>query len=67
MKHGTVIINTIIADDGFWLTNGQGIYSKEEILLGKNDSALNWHEITDEEYQQNLTEGEKRSIQNETR
>lgn len=59
MKHDTVTINKIIADDGFWLTNGQGIYSKE-IFLGKNDSVLNWHEIPESEYKQILAEQEEK-------
>ena len=46
MKHDTVVINKITADEGFWLTNGQGVYSKE-VYLGKNDSPLNWYEIPD--------------------
>lgn len=50
MKHDTVIINKITADEGFWLTNGQGVYSKE-VYLGKNDSADNWHEISEAEYE----------------
>ena len=55
MKHDTVIINKITADEGFWLTNGQGVYSKE-IYLGKNDSAINWYEITDYEYERIMKE-----------
>lgn len=57
MKHDTVIINKIIADEGMWLTNGKGVYSKE-VYLGKNDSAENWHEITEKEYQEALKEQE---------
>ena len=58
MVHDTVIINKITADDGFWLTNGQGVYSKE-IYLGKNDKAENWYEITDAEYQEILKKEEE--------
>lgn len=59
MKHDTIIINKIVADEGFVLTNGQGVYSKE-IYLGKNDSALNWYEITEYEYEQILKEEEEK-------
>lgn len=55
MIHDTVIINKITADEGFWLTNGQGVYSKE-VYLGVNDSPLNWHEITEAEYQAAMAE-----------
>ena len=58
MKHDTVIINKITADEGFVLTNGQGVYSKE-IYLGKNDKPENWYEITDYEYNQILAEQER--------
>ena len=57
MKHDTVIINKITADEGFYLTNGQGVFSKE-VYLGKNDKAENWHEITEDEYQEILKEQE---------
>lgn len=59
MKHDTVIINKITADEGFVLTNGQGVYSKE-IYLGKNDSPINWWEITEYEYEQILKEEEEK-------
>ena len=58
MKHDTVIINKITADEGKWLTNGQGVYSKE-VYLGKNDSVVNWYEITDYEYETIVKEQEK--------
>ena len=58
MKHDTVIINKITADEGMWLTNGQGVYSKE-VYLGKNDSVVNWYEITDYEYENIVKEQEK--------
>lgn len=61
MKHDTVIINKITADDGMWLTNDQGVYSKE-IYLGKNDKPENWHEITEEEYQEILKEHEAQIV-----
>ena len=47
----------IIASTGKWLTNGQGVYTKS-VYLGKYDKAENWHEITEEEYQEILKEQE---------
>lgn len=44
------------ADEGMILTNGE-IYGKV-IALGKGDSADNYHEITEEEYQKILEERE---------
>lgn len=38
----------LTANDGYVLTNGE-TYGKE-VYLGVNDSADNWHEITEEEY-----------------
>lgn len=60
MKHDTVIINKITADEGFVLTNGE-VYSKE-IYLGKNDSPINWWEITEYEYEQILKEEEEKIL-----
>ena len=57
MKHDTIIINKIVADEGFVLTDGEA-YGKE-IYLGKNDKPENWHEITDMEYQEILKEQEE--------
>lgn len=37
------------ADEGMTLTNGEAF--GKVVYLGKNDSADNWHEITDEEAQ----------------
>ncbi len=56
MKHDTVIINKIIADEGMVLTDGQS-YGRI-VFLGKEDCAENWHEITEEEYQEILKEQE---------
>ena len=39
--------NVLIAKEGYVYTNGETFASI--IRLGKNDSAFNWHEITDEE------------------
>ena len=41
--------NVLIAKEGYVYTNGETFASI--IRLGKNDSADNWHEITDEEAQ----------------
>ena len=57
MKHDTVIINKIIADEGTVLTDGQS-YGRI-VFLGKEDSAENWREITEEEYQEILKEQEE--------
>ena len=54
MKHNVVTINKITADDGMWLTNGE-TFSKE-VYLGRDSSAENWHEITEEEYQAIIAE-----------
>ena len=48
MKLETIEIRKLTATEGMVLTNGE-VYSKE-IYLGCNDSADNWHEITEEEY-----------------
>ena len=40
--------NILQADDGKWLTNGDTF--GKTVYLGINDSADNWHEITDEDY-----------------
>lgn len=38
------------ADEGFYLTNGDTF--AKVVYLGKNDSADNWHEVTEEEKEQ---------------
>ena len=48
MTETTITLRKLIASDGYVLTNGSA-YGKE-VYLGKNDSAENWHEITDAEY-----------------
>ena len=53
----TIELKKMMASDGMVLTNGEA-YGKE-VYLGKNDSAENWHEITDEEYKKILEEQEK--------
>lgn len=57
MKHDTVIINKIIADEGMILTDGDS-YGRV-VYLGKEDRAENWHEITEERYQEILKEQEE--------
>ena len=51
--------NVLIAKDGYIYTNGEAY--AYTIRLGVNDSADNWHEITEEEYKKTLeiTETEK--------
>jgi hypothetical protein len=45
------------ADEGKVLTNGEAYSSVGgEIYLGVNDSIENWHEITEEEYNQKKKE-----------
>lgn len=47
----TVENQTILkADEGKFLTNGETFANV--VYLGKNDSADNWYEITNEEYKQ---------------
>ena len=48
MKISTIEIRKLTATEGMFLTNGE-TYSKE-VFLGCNDSPDNWHEITEEEY-----------------
>ena len=59
-------LKKLIASEGTILTNGSAYGT--EIYLGKNDSAENWHEITDAEYEailkeQGLTESEVLDIE----
>ena len=56
MKMTTIELKKLTASDGKVLTNGE-VYGKE-IYLGVNDSAENWHEITEEEYNKILAEQE---------
>ena len=48
MEMVTIELRKITATDGMILTNGE-TYGKI-IYLGKNDSADNWHEISETEY-----------------
>lgn len=47
MIETTIELRKLTAADGMTLTNGEA-FSKE-IYLGINDSADNWHEVTDAE------------------
>ena len=47
MIETTIKIKKLTAAEGMTLTNGEAF--GKEIYLGKNDSADNWHEITDAE------------------
>ena len=48
MKMTTIELTKLTASDDMILTNGEAF--GKEIYLGVNDSAENWHEITEEEY-----------------
>ena len=48
MIENIITLRELVASEGHVLTNGRE-YSKK-IYLGVNDSADNWHEITDAEY-----------------
>ena len=57
MKISTIEIQTITASEGHVLTNGEAYSSVGgTVYLGKNDSADNWREITEEEYNAIMTE-----------
>lgn len=48
MTETTITLRKLTASESHMLTNGD-VYGKE-VYLGINDSAENWHEITDAEY-----------------
>ena len=54
MEKQTIKIIKLIASEGYILTNGE-TYSTE-VYLGRNDSADNWREITEEEYNEIVKE-----------
>ena len=56
MIETTIELRKLTASEGYVLTDGEA-YGKE-IYLGKNDSAENWHEITDAEYAEILAKQE---------
>ena len=49
MIETNITLRKLTADEGMVLTNGEA-YGKE-IYLGIYDSAENWHEITNDEYE----------------
>ena len=57
MKMTTIELRKITASEGMVLTNGE-VYSKE-VYLGCNDNPDNWHEITEEEYEEILQQEQK--------
>ena len=59
MKITTIELKKITAGEGMVLTNGEAYSSVGgEVYLGKNDSADNWYEITEEEYKAIIAENE---------
>jgi hypothetical protein len=58
----TIKLTKLTASDGMILTNGDA-YGKE-IYLGCNDSPNNWHEITEEKYENILKESENEHNEN---
>lgn len=48
MKTETITMVKLVATEGMILTNGEA-YGKE-VFLSNADSADNWHEISEEEY-----------------
>ena len=48
MTETTITLRKLTASAGHILTNGD-VYGKE-VYLGVNDSAENWHEITEDAY-----------------
>ena len=46
-------VTVLKADEGMTLTNGEAF--GKVVYLGINDSAFNWHEITDEEAEEMQT------------
>ena len=43
----------LVATEGMIFTNGEAF--GKEVYLGKNDKPENWHEITEEEYEERQT------------
>lgn len=51
MKIETIELRKMTANQGMVLTNGEAYSSVGgSVYLGKNDKPENWHEITEEEY-----------------
>ena len=58
MIETNIILKRLDPTEGYVLTNGRE-YFPDGLYLAKNDSAENWHEITDAEYAEVLAEQEK--------
>ena len=59
MEVSMIVIKKLTASEGMVLTNGEAYSSVGgSVYLSKNDSADNWHEITEEEYKAIITENE---------
>ena len=52
-----ITLRKLVPSEGMRLTNGE-VLAEGEVFLGKGDSADNWHEITEEEYQRKMAERE---------
>ena len=59
MTETTITLRKLSASEGYVLTNGD-VYGKE-VYLGIYDSAENWHEITDAEYEEILAKLEQQT------
>ena len=59
MIETTITLRKLTSSPGHILTNGD-VYGKE-VYLGVNDSAENWHEITDAEYNEIMAEKAKQA------
>lgn len=55
MTINTIELKELKAADGMVLTNGEAFSEVGgSVYLGANDSPYNWHEITEEEYNQTV-------------
>lgn len=59
MTETTITVRKLTASEGHMLTNGD-VYGKE-VYLGVNDTAENWHEITDAEYDEIMAKLEQQT------
>ena len=62
MKQETITRIKLTAANGMILTNGK-VYGRV-VFLSANDTADNWHEITEAEYQKIITQKEAESNEN---